>query len=84
MLHRLDYSAFANSCPLQTDIFLFPLIHNHNAYYLQTSFNSVMKGWADKCIGYPQRPHPAHVMTTFLNEIPLKIRQGTVLHFELI
>ncbi len=22
------YSAFANSCPLQTDTFLFPLIHN--------------------------------------------------------
>ncbi len=24
------YSAFANSCPLQTDTFLFPLIHSHN------------------------------------------------------
>ncbi len=24
------YSAFANSCPLQTDTFLFPLIHRHN------------------------------------------------------
>ncbi len=23
------YSAFANSCPLQTDTFLFPLIHSH-------------------------------------------------------
>ncbi len=25
-----QYSAFANSCPLQTDTFLFPLIHSHN------------------------------------------------------
>ncbi len=24
------YSTFANSCPLQTDTFLFPLIHSHN------------------------------------------------------
>ncbi len=24
------YSAFANSCPLQTDTFLFALIHSHN------------------------------------------------------
>ncbi len=27
---ELVYSAFANSCPLQTDTFLFPLIHSHN------------------------------------------------------
>ncbi len=26
-------------------------------------------------------PHRAQAMTTFKNEIPLKIRQGTVLHF---
>ncbi len=31
------YSAFGNSCPLQTD-----------TYPLETSFNSVMKDWADK------------------------------------
>ncbi len=28
-------------------------------------------------------PHRAQVMTTFLNEIPLKIRKGTVLHFRI-
>ncbi len=27
---QLTYSAFANSCPLQTDTFLFPLIHSPN------------------------------------------------------
>ncbi len=29
-------------------------------------------------------PHRAQVMTTFQNESPLKIRQGTVFHLELI
>ncbi len=27
---QIYYSAFAKSCPLQTDTFLFPLIHSHN------------------------------------------------------
>ncbi len=36
-------SAFANSCPLQTDTFIFPLIRSHNIL-LSQSFNSVMKG----------------------------------------
>ncbi len=31
MTEDRTYSAFANSCPLQTDAFLFPLIHSHNA-----------------------------------------------------
>ncbi len=26
----MTYSAFANSCPMQTDTVLFPLIHSHN------------------------------------------------------
>ncbi len=33
-----DYSAFANSCPLQTDTFLFPLIHNHNVILSSNKF----------------------------------------------
>ncbi len=32
------YSAFANSCPLQTDTFLFPLIHNHNVILSSNKF----------------------------------------------
>ncbi len=34
----LMYSAFANSCPLQTDTFLFPLIHSHNVPLSSNSF----------------------------------------------
>ncbi len=33
-----DYSAFANSCPLQTDTFLFPLIHSHNVLLSSNKF----------------------------------------------
>ncbi len=33
-----SYSAFANSCPLQTDTFLFPLIHSHNAILSSNKF----------------------------------------------
>ncbi len=32
------YSAFANSCPLQTDTFLFPLIHSHNLKFSSNKF----------------------------------------------
>ncbi len=32
------YSAFANSCPLQTDTFLFPLIHSHNVILSSNKF----------------------------------------------
>ncbi len=32
------YSTFANSCPLQTDPFLFPLIHSHNALLSSNKF----------------------------------------------
>ncbi len=32
------YSAFANSCPLQTDTFLFPLIHSHNVILPSNKF----------------------------------------------
>ncbi len=32
------YSAFANSCPLQTDAFLFPLIHSHNVLLSSNQF----------------------------------------------
>ncbi len=32
------YSAFANSCPLQTGTFLFPLIHNHNVILSSNKF----------------------------------------------
>ncbi len=28
-------------------------------------------------------PHRAQVMTAYLNDIPLKVRQGTVLHFRI-
>ncbi len=42
------YSAFANSCSLQTDTFLFHSFIATMSYSLQTSFNSVMKDWADK------------------------------------
>ncbi len=47
-----------------------------------------MKDWADKnhVWGTPTMhnlPHRAQVMTTFKNEIPLKMRQGTVLHFRI-
>ncbi len=35
---RIVYSAFANSCPLQTDPFLFPLIHSHNALLSSNKF----------------------------------------------
>ncbi len=34
----LTYSAFANSCPLQTDTFLFPLIHSHNVKFASNKF----------------------------------------------
>ncbi len=34
------YSAFANSCPLQTDTFLFPLIHSHNVLPSSNKFYS--------------------------------------------
>ncbi len=33
---RNTYSAFANSCPLQIDTFVFPLIHSH---HIVLSFN---------------------------------------------
>ncbi len=33
-----EYSAFANSCPLQTDTFLFPLIHSHNVIFSSNKF----------------------------------------------
>ncbi len=33
-----SYSAFANSCPLQTDTFLFPLIHSHNVLLSSNKF----------------------------------------------
>ncbi len=33
-----DYSAFANSCPMQTDTFLFPLIHCHNVILSSNKF----------------------------------------------
>ncbi len=32
------YSAFANSCPLQTDTFLFPLIHSHHVLLSSNKF----------------------------------------------
>ncbi len=32
------YSAFANSCPLQTDTFLFALIHSHNVILSSNKF----------------------------------------------
>ncbi len=32
------YSAFANSCPLQTDPFLFPLVHSHNVLLSSNKF----------------------------------------------
>ncbi len=32
------YSAFANSCPLQTDTFLFPLIYSHNVIFSSNKF----------------------------------------------
>ncbi len=32
------YSAFANSCPMQTDTFLFPLIHSHNVILSSNKF----------------------------------------------
>ncbi len=32
------YSAFANSCPLQTDPFLFPVIHSHNVILSSNKF----------------------------------------------
>ncbi len=32
------YSALANSCPLQTDTFLFPLIHSHNVLLSSNKF----------------------------------------------
>ncbi len=37
-LHLTIYSAFANACPLQTDTFLFPLIHSHNALLSSNKF----------------------------------------------
>ncbi len=33
-----SYSAFANSCPLQTDTFLFPLIHSHTVVLSSNKF----------------------------------------------
>ncbi len=32
------YSPFANSCPLQTDTFLFPLIHSHSVILSSNKF----------------------------------------------
>ncbi len=36
--NRCMYSVFANSCPLQTDTFLFPLIHSHNVILSSNKF----------------------------------------------
>ncbi len=54
-----EYSAFVNSCPLQTDTFLFSLIHTHHVL-LSSFFSSVMKDWADKyhVWGTPTRSPP--------------------------
>ncbi len=35
------YSAFATSCSLQTDTFLFPLIHSHNVQFPSNKFQPV-------------------------------------------
>ncbi len=42
MLSKHTYSAFANSCPLQTDTFLFQLFIATMSNSLQAGFNSVM------------------------------------------
>ncbi len=51
----LKYSAFANSCPLQTDTFLFPLIHSHNAQLSSNMFYKFNErlGRYIPCMGYP-------------------------------
>ncbi len=38
LLEKPIYCAFANSCPLQTDTFLLPLIHSHNAILSSNKF----------------------------------------------
>ncbi len=43
LLLYVPYSAFANSCPLQTDTFLFHSFIATKSDSLQTSFSSVMK-----------------------------------------
>ncbi len=50
------YSAFANSCSLQTDTFFFNSFIDTMSYSLQTRFCSVIKDWADK-YGVPPRGH---------------------------
>ncbi len=48
ILNQVMYSAFANSCPLQTAKFLFHSFIATMSYSLPTSFNSLMKDQADK------------------------------------
>ncbi len=44
------YSALANSCPLQTEAFIFSIIHCHHAQFYPASFNRVTNDWPDKLI----------------------------------
>ncbi len=47
--HWRAYSAFANSCPLQSDtLIFFPIIHHHYAQLSSISCSRVMKDWPDK------------------------------------
>ncbi len=39
MCSMYTYSAFANSCPMQIDTFLFPLIHSHNVILSSNKFS---------------------------------------------
>ncbi len=53
--------------------------------YIFLNYMQLTKGVAEKMLLYTvyKLPHHTQVMTTFKNEIPLKIRQGTVLHFRI-
>ncbi len=51
-----QYSAFANSCPLQTDTFLFPLIHSHHALLSSNKFQQC-NGLINTMYGVPPQGH---------------------------
>ncbi len=54
-------------------------------FYIFLRYTQLTCGVAEKMPLYTMHnlPHRAQVMTTFQNEIPLKIRQGTVLQFRI-
>ncbi len=75
---RMEYSAFANACPLQTDTFLFPLIHSHNMEVIEASSRHLH----DALENNVARP-PSEFGSKFVWKVRIKISMGAVLHIVL-